>query len=480
MRIIDVILSALSNLFRRKVRTILTIVGVVVGAAAIIVMISLGLGMNASLDNYIESMGDLTMIELNSYVWMPSEGNSNDYVDKQNQLNDALIEKIRTLNGVLAVSPYFEMYEARVVANRIYQAQYAYIIGVDPAMLPYLNIPLDRGEMPTPGNKNFLLIGSDTQYEFRNPNKPIKDWYREFYNSDGTRKPAKVDLMTASLYLTGQGRGTYDEYGNYTEQASKVKKYYISEVAIMGESTTNYYTRYAIYAHIDLVKELSAAIKRENSQNGDGYYGGGVIIGGGNGMQEQSQYSKVMIKTKDIGAAESVQAELNEMGIYTYGLSDMRKTMQNSQKTTQIILGCIGAMSLIVAAIGIANTMVMSIYERTREIGIMKVLGCKIQNIKTMFLIEASSIGLLGGIIGVGLSLLVSNLMNTYLADSSLFGSTSNPFGDMGIENIVSVVPAWLILLSIAFSTLVGLISGYLPARRATKISALEAIKNEG
>ena len=86
----------------------------------------------------------------------------------------------------------------------------------------------------------------------------------------------------------------------------------------------------------------------------------------------------------------------------------------------QADLGGIGAVYLLVAAIGIANTMMMSIYERTKEIGVLKVLGCSLKTIRNMFLIEAGFIGFIGGIIGLILSLLVSVLINQFLAATFL------------------------------------------------------------
>ena len=93
----------------------------------------------------------------------------------------------------------------------------------------------------------------------------------------------------------------------------------------------------------------------------------------------------------------------------------------------QAVLGGIGAVSLLVAAIGIANTMMMSIYERTKEIGVMKVLGCSLENIRTMFLIEAGVIGFVGGVVGVALSYGVSAIINYISAGSDILGMVQDP-----------------------------------------------------
>ena len=140
----------------------------------------------------------------------------------------------------------------------------------------------------------------------------------------------------------------------------------------------------------------------------------------------------------------------------------------------QLILGGLGAVSLFVAALSIANTMTMAIYERTREIGVMKVLGCKLSKIREMFLLEAGMIGFVGGLIGIAVSYLLSFALNyfgpmlqTVVMMLPMYGSK------------MSVIPVWLALLGLLFSTAIGVVSGIMPANRAVKISALEAIRHE-
>ena len=134
-------------------------------------------------------------------------------------------------------------------------------------------------------------------------------------------------------------------------------------------------------------------------------------------------------------------------------------------------MASIGINGLDIAAIGITNTMVMSIYERTREIGIMKVIGCYLKDIRTMFLTEAGLIGFFGGICGVGLSYGISFLLNKFA------GGASIGMG-MGGGTSISSIPLWLSVLAIGFAILVALIAGFFPARRAMRLSALEAMRN--
>lgn len=137
-----------------------------------------------------------------------------------------------------------------------------------------------------------------------------------------------------------------------------------------------------------------------------------------------------------------------------------------------LILGGIGSIAFIVSAIGIINTMLMSIYERQKEIGVMKVIGASVSDIQAMFLIESGFIGFFGGILGLLISLLVSKVIN------GAFSGMNDPIVQDVVQggNII-VIPLWLALLGVGFSALVGVLAGYLPARRATKLSAIDALR---
>ena len=148
---------------------------------------------------------------------------------------------------------------------------------------------------------------------------------------------------------------------------------------------------------------------------------------------------------------------------------DWLESSQKQSNMVQAVLGGIGAVSLFVAAIGIANTMMMSIYERTKEIGVLKVLGCAMGNIRSMFLIEAGFIGFMGGVIGLVLSYGVSGIVNRFLAPGLTDGMTSR----------ISMIPPWLALAAVVFAVFIGMLAGFFPAQRAMKLSPLAAIRNE-
>ena len=166
---------------------------------------------------------------------------------------------------------------------------------------------------------------------------------------------------------------------------------------------------------------------------------------------------------------DEVSETLRTMGYRVDSNVEYMESMKKEFALIQAVLGGIGAVSLLVAAIGIANTMMMSIYERTKEIGVIKVLGCSLKNIRQMFLMEAAFIGLMGGVIGNILSLSISAVINIITGNMS-------GMADMGG---ISYIPVWLLAVSIGFAVLVGMAAGYFPALRAMKLSPLAAIRNE-
>ena len=486
MKILDVLGMGLRNLLRRKTRTFLTVIGVVVGATAIILMLSLGIGMNEQLNRSIENMGDLTMIEVYEYAYnRPPGGDDDEWVQSQNVLDEALLEKIRTWDGVLAVTPYINHWNMTMHAGKNYETFQSGVTGIDSSFLPYLKIEtLEGGQMPQAGDENWILFGARRARQFYDARRADRmrqrDW-NALYEPD-MESPPKVNILKEKIYLKNRTDSNWvynQSTGMYEERQirGRMKEHTVNIVGLIAYNPVDNgygwsYDEHEWQAYADykiviaIIKELEKAtgVKPRDSR--------------------ADKFDNIRIKVKDIKTSEIIQEKLGEEGIMlNYGLAEIRDEMQQTQNTMQMILGGIGAMSLLVAAIGIANTMFMSIYERTKEIGVMKVLGCPLGGIKSMFLFEASIIGFCGGLLGVGISLIGSYSLNNVDAFKQALGNISGGgryyYGGGPEQGDISVIPLWLIAMAIIFATVIGLASGYLPARRATKISALEAIRNE-
>ncbi len=462
----DILRLAFKNFMRRKTRSILTISGVLIGTAAIVVMISLGIGMNESFKRQLSSMGSLNVIEVNPWYFV-EDGKGGGY-SGQNVLDDAAVAKIAAIEGVEAVTPFLQT-GLKLVSGKY--VTYANIMGVYPDTLEAFGYKVADGRLLTNEDTASLLFGSNTPYDFYNPRARNNMYggggYIYFGGPMGggeDRPEPDVDVLNDKLEMTfDMSYGErYPGMGGSQGSNKKPKLYKVKGVGILEESQDE--RAYSIFMNIEYLRK----IMKEN-ERAQGSQGGRV------GSQQEG-YSQVKVKVKDMNDVQKVSDQIKAMGFGTYSLTDVLKSMQETSATMQAVLGGIGAVSLFVAAIGITNTMVMSIYERTREIGVMKVLGCMLGDIRNLFLIEAAIIGFFGGLLGLAFSYGTSALLNRFAG--GLFGGGYYYYGS-GEESIVSLIPAWLALLALGFATLVGIISGFMPARRAMKLSALEAIKTE-
>ena len=193
-----------------------------------------------------------------------------------------------------------------------------------------------------------------------------------------------------------------------------------------------------------------------------------------------SLVSTITVMADDIQNVTAVEDAIHELGYQTSSMAQMRESTEKEMATIELVLGGIGAVSLIVAAIGIINTMIMSVSERTKEIGVMKAVGCCVKDIRMLFLLESAAIGMLGGVVGSVLSYLISIIINLVAGLKNAGEETYSILETMfTAPTRISIIPLWLFLFGLTFSILIGLIAGFYPANKAVRISALEAMRNE-
>lgn len=449
MKINDLIMMSVRNLWRRKLRTCLTVLGVIIGACSIILMLSLGIAMNANFEQQMEGMGALTIIEVYP----------NNYEDaKAPKLDEKGLDQLSKLPGVQRVIPD-ESIRAYLEFGKYRTSWQVNIKPLDAEDAQALGYEVAQGRDMVAEDKSVILLGSEVRKQF------IKRGQRLNWNAmppamEFELEKDKVKINLAELdYETGKPVGT-------TQDGKSVKIPKPTSVTVVGTyseddwETSNYaFIPRPLYEKLaDEQKKYNKALYGKEEEN--------------NRYSNGNKYDNVKVKVADRELVVEVQNSIKELGFNAYSPMEYLNEMKKVSGSIQVILGGIGAISLFVAAIGITNTMMMSIYERTREIGIMKVIGAKITDIKKMFLVEALLIGALGGLVGVIFSYLLSIVINHFgpqIAASMMMGG-----GDK-----ISIIPPWLALAALVFSTLIGLISGYFPAQRAMKLSALSAIKTE-
>ena len=182
-------------------------------------------------------------------------------------------------------------------------------------------------------------------------------------------------------------------------------------------------------------------------------------------------YLSLTVKVGGAQYAQDVEDAIRKKGLNAFSINDALQGAKRAFILLDIVLSLIGSIALAVSSLGIVNTMVMSILERTREIGIMKAIGGSDGDIRRIFLIEASAIGLFGGIAGVALGWLVGRIVN--LGANVYIQQQGGPPG-----NLFSL-PWWLIGGAIGFSIAVSLVAGSYPASRAAKLNPIEALRHD-
>ena len=468
MRFPDLVIMSINNLRRRKLRTVLTVLGVIIGTASIVVMVSLGIGLDQMFMEQISSWGSLTTINVysgssygNAVVVGGSGGSSSGSKSSDpTYITDDVIGQFESIPYVTGVSPVLEINV--LMRQGAYEAQYMTLQGVSQSFLE--QIPIGEGRIPKPGEMG-LVVGNTVQQNFYNSKTGRGYWDTgEMPDVDFMNKPLFVVFDMDAYYQTKNGSGSGGSLEDGQTPVKPPKKYMINAVGMVegGPEDWNSYS-YRVYTDIDGLKDqLRKAFKK-----------GTVIPGQPTNKKGKPlnylTYNQAQIFVDDIEHVPEVQKQIADMGYQVNSQADWMESTKQQSSLIQAVLGGIGAVSLFVAAIGIANTMMMSIYERTKEIGVMKVLGCDMGNIRNMFLIESGFIGLMGGVIGILLSYGISVVINRFVNLEQMNGLTGN----------LSRIPPWLSLAAVVFAIFVGMAAGFMPAMRAMKLSPLAAIRNE-
>ncbi|MBW8865121.1 MAG: ABC transporter permease, partial [Verrucomicrobia bacterium] len=187
---------------------------------------------------------------------------------------------------------------------------------------------------------------------------------------------------------------------------------------------------------------------------------------------EREGYDSAVIRAADVSRANALSVQLRHDGFQVQSLEMIMAVADRIVTAITLMFMLVSSIALLVAAIGIANTMVMAIYERTREIGILKAMGASSREIRQMFMLEAGFIGLIGGVLGLLLGWLLglglNQVIQIYLR-----------YRELPVHGRFFLITPTLALGVILFAILIGLVAGLLPAQRAAKLDPLEALRHE-
>ncbi len=456
MKIFDILRMALKNLFRSKVRTTLTVLGIVIGTTAIIIMLSLGIAMNVAFKEQMSKMGSMNVITVypNYEKMEMSRSRSTEWVEPK--ISQSELEQISKLPNVQAITPFYQTNVKMIIGKYV---SYVNIVGIEPDAMEALEYKPGRGRLLTSEDTLQIVFGANMKDQFYDPKSSGRS--RFMYSYSTTNEEKDFDFLEDRIDMSFDM--SYGERipGNVTQKKPKV--YRLEGVGVLQEG--DWETAYQAYMNIHELQKLNEEYKKSinNTEETNRRRNANTEVG----------YQQARVKVAEIKDVLGVQEQIRALGLNAFSMAESLESANKTSAVMQGILGGIGAISLLVAAIGIANTMIMAIYERTKEIGIMKVIGARLKDIKRLFLYEASMIGFIGGVIGIAFSFGVSYLLNTIGAQ---FMSVNL---GMGSNAKLSIIPVWLAVSGMVFSAFIGLVSGFFPAQKATKLSALSAIHTE-
>ena len=440
MSIFDLISIIIDNLGRRKTRVALTAVGVIIGTAAVVVLVSLAIGLQKNATQQLYGIGDLTQIQVYpnyeevKAVSYSGGGGGIGNPTVQTLITDDTIDQISAIPGIVSVIPRDYIQGGSMLKyNRL--ETYAGIIGVGAQDLSYLGVDLQGGENTL--DKGTAVIGSMVPSQFYNP-----QW------RPGQETPTPPDLLgqTIKLILI-----KYDLNGNEIRKSLPLRI-----VGILQESRGE--SDYSIYMPLaDVTSYNEWMMGKRINRNRDGY-------------------NQLVVNVGSVDQVLEISDQISQLGYQAYTPQSYVQGINSFFLILQVIFGGVGAIALLVAAIGIANTMAMAILERTREIGLMKAIGATNRDVLSIFLGEAAGIGFIGGLGGVLLGWSAGQVINV-LAISYLAGQSAQQGGPPPSTAVFT--PLWLPAFALIFATLIGLLSGLYPALRAATMVPVTALKYE-
>jgi len=388
---------AFRNIRGRQLRSFLTILGIVIGIAAIVALISVGEGLNQSVAQQFESLGTDTIIVL------PGGGMMESMFAKLSDEDVDTIEKVKGVEFAAAIYATTQQVEFRG------EKQSVTIIGVDSEKMSRLSFigiaTVDEGRMLTENDTSSILLGS--KFASRVMKKEVG--LRQTIEIGGKKFRVAGVLAEAKNQFGSMFNGGLIMNSDQLKDVSKqeLTPLRIIVKAVPGEEVS------------ELKERVSSRLERDHHK-------------------------------KDFQVMDLKQ--VSEIATSVVGMISL------------VLIG-IAAISLLVGGIGIMNTMLMSVMERTKEVGVMKAIGATTWKITSIFVVEAGIIGLVGGVIGLLLGIGAAGLISLLAEMSGLPLST--------------VVTPGLIIGALAFSMAVGMVFGVYPARRAARIDPVEALRYE-
>lgn len=408
---------ALNILLHSKLRSWLTIIGIVIGVAAVVAIVSIGEGAQVNVQERLSGLGaDLITIspgfERASGGWRGLHGRerrgSETLSSSQKNLTDKDIQTIKSIEGIKFING---IVSGRADTFYLAESSSVSVDGIDP--LAWKNIvitDLEAGRYLNPGDTNVVVVG----------NRIAKSTFKQ--------------PLALNRAVTIEGR-LFKVVGILKEAGS-------------GGNDDR------IFMPIDTAREILEDAGKK-------------------------KFDSIVVKVNNPDLVDQVSGQMESKLMISRRVTDRNKDfsitssqaiqerVQGITQTFTIFLGAIAAVSLLVGAVGIANTMFTSVLEKTKEIGIMKAIGAKNHDIMIVFLINSGLVGLVGGILGISLGSLISSVLPNFI-------TRLGPGGQLR-----TIIPTSLLISALLISIIIGMIAGAIPAYRASKLKPVDALRYE-
>ncbi len=481
MKFYDAFEMGVYNLRRTILRTILTTAGVIVGIGTLSSMISFGAGMEKNIvetftknDLFTSLFVTEKSIDVEAAMSGDIETAKESLEKKSSPLNDSTLAIIKDIDGVEIAFPEIS-FPARIVIGENDEKDNIRALPAEMSKYPPFD-ELAYGKFFESDDSHDMIISVSALKEMKiilktdRKKKLDKDEKEEGYTlmPPDSVLGMKIDIVTATVRASSM--------------ATTALK------AITGMDYNKVMKKKPFKNHVTKFR-VSGILKPDNNMGSNRFFAGAIIpiktsesiprvnfssvwdILGSDSENNKSKYQSFYVRAESMSAIGPVSDKLKEMNFSILSITDQLDEIRNVFIVIDSFLGAIGIISLFVAALGIMNTMIMSILERTREIGIMKAIGGGETDIRKIFFVEATIIGTMGGLFGLILGWIVTEIAGF------IINNFFNQDGEIPID--LFDFPFWLIGGAILFSIGVSLVSALYPAYRAAKVDPVQALRHE-
>jgi putative ABC transport system permease protein len=452
MRIGDYVEQSLSNLWKKKLRTFLTTSGVVIGVGALVSMMSFGKGVQKNVTDKFKELELFNYVSVYPASGSGPMGNDPDRPWAQEDVNsegarmldDALLAEIEQMEGVESAFA-----EERFPAMLRLEGEYRFsLVQVLPAEVCRSGLmELRAGETYSADDANELIISDSLlrQMGVKKPDEAVGE---------------EIELSTLKLSMGMLNPGMLGGAGGGQQMpfAQERRKFKIVGVA----ERMGFVGPLPLRSDVYMTPGAAAKMEKVTLTKVSDFF---------RGPDETRGYSMVNVRLSSVRYVEPLKKQMKEWGLRTFALVDQLGQIKRAFVFMDMFLLAVGMVAIVVASLGIINTMVMSILERYREIGIMKAVGASDADVQKIFMFEAGTIGFFGGVFGLTLGWAVSSIINMVI--NALTSRQGVPAVDY------FSFPWWLCLGAIVFSVLVSLLSGIYPTLRAARIDPVMALRHD-